>query len=120
MAMSPKELKKEKIPECDLSNLSIIVIDDLSNDIIIHDTQNAEIPESPKQSTTQSIKSQEHTRAKDYPIVIPESQQNKGKKEPPFPTVKINENVKQEHKEDDIDLFNSGINVQLQSIHIYI
>ena len=73
MDMSPKELKKEKIPECDLSNLSIIVIDDLSDDIIIHDTQNAEIPESPKQSSTQSIKPQEHTRAKDYPIVTPES-----------------------------------------------
>ena len=26
MDMSPKEMKKEKIPECDLSNISIIVI----------------------------------------------------------------------------------------------
>ena len=77
--MSPKELKKEKIPECDLSNLSIIVIDDLSDDIIIHDTQNAEIPESPKQSTNQSIRPQEHTRAKDYPILNSKSQQNKSK-----------------------------------------
>ena len=36
---SPKELKKEKIPESDLSNLSAIVIDDLSDDIIIPETQ---------------------------------------------------------------------------------
>ena len=54
MDMSPKELKKEKIPKSDISNLSTIVIDDSSNDIIIHDTQNAEIPEGPKQSTTQN------------------------------------------------------------------
>ena len=54
----------------------------------------------------QSIKPQEHTRAKDYPIVIPESQQIKSKKEPSSPTVKINENIKQEHEEDDIDLSN--------------
>ena len=84
MDMSPKELKKEKIPESDISYLNTIVIDDLSNYIIIHDTQNAEIPGSPPpQSTTQSIKPQEYTRAKNYPIVIPESQQNKIKKEPP-------------------------------------
>ena len=62
--------------------LSTIVIDDSSDDIIIHDTQNAE---STKQSTTQSIKPQEYTRAKYYPIVIPESQQIKSKKEPPSP-----------------------------------
>ena len=59
MDMSPKELKKDKIPESGILNLSTIVIDDSSDDIIIHDTQNAEIPESPKQSTTQSIKPQE-------------------------------------------------------------
>ena len=77
MDTSLKELKKEKIPESDILNLSTIIIDDSSDDIIIHDTQNAEIPESPKQSTTQSIKPQEYTRAKNYPIVIPESQQIK-------------------------------------------
>ena len=54
MDISPKELKKEKILESDLSNLSTIIIDDSSDDIIIHDTQNAEIPDSPKQSTSQS------------------------------------------------------------------
>ena len=43
MDMSPKELKKEKIPESEVLNLSTIVIDDSSDDIIIHDTQNAEI-----------------------------------------------------------------------------
>ena len=113
MDMSPKELKKEKTPEPDILNLSTIVIDDSSDDIIIHDTQNAEIPECPKQSTTQSIKPQEYTRARNYSFVIPESQQIKSKKEPPSPTVKINENIKQEHEKDDIDLSNSGINVQL-------
>ena len=113
MDMGPKELKKEKIPESDILHLSTIVVDDSFDDKIIHDTQNAEIPESPKQSTTQSIKPQEYTRAKNYPIVIPESQQNKSKKEPPSPTVKINKNIKQEHEEDDIDVSNSGINVQL-------
>ena len=82
MDMSPKELKKEKISESEALNLSTIVIDDSSDDIIIHDTQNAEIPESPKQSTTQSIKPQEYTRAKN---VIPESQQIKSKKEAPSP-----------------------------------
>ena len=51
MDISQKELKKEKIPESDLSNLSPIVIDDSSDDIII-----PAIPESPKQPTTQSIK----------------------------------------------------------------
>ena len=56
MDISLKELKKEKIPESDLSNLSAIVIDDLSDDIIIPETQNDAIPESPKQPTTQSIK----------------------------------------------------------------
>ena len=61
--MSPKELKKEKIPESDILNLSTIVIDDSSDDIIIHDTQNADIPENPKQSTTQSIKPQEYTKS---------------------------------------------------------
>ena len=55
MDVIPKQLKKEKIPESDLSNLSPIVIDDSSDDIIIPDTQNDAIPESPKQSTTQSI-----------------------------------------------------------------
>ena len=66
--------------------------------------------------TIQSIKPPKHTKgAKKDPIVIPETQKNKSKKEPPFPpspTVKIHEKVKQEHQ-DDIELSNSGINVQL-------
>ena len=48
MDVSLIELKKEKIPESDLSNLSAIVIDDSSDDIIIPETQNNAIPESPK------------------------------------------------------------------------
>ena len=47
MDISLKELKKEKIPESDLSNLSAVVIDDSSDDIIIPETQNDAIPESP-------------------------------------------------------------------------
>ena len=86
MDKSLKELKKEKIPESDLSNLSAIVIDDSSDDIIIPRTQNDVIPESPKQPTTQSIKPQKHTKgAQKDPIVIPETQKkNKSKKEPPW------------------------------------
>ena len=89
----------------------------MSDDIIIPETLNDEIPESLKQPTTQSIKPQKHTKgAKKDPIVIPETQKNKSKKEPlspPSPTVKIHEKVKQEHQEDDVELSNSGINVQL-------
>ena len=74
MDISLKELKKERIPESDLLNLSAIIIDDLSDDIIISETQNDAIPESPKQPTTQSIKPQNHTKgAKKDPIVIPET-----------------------------------------------
>ena len=116
MDISLKELQKEKIPESDLSNLSAIVIDDSSDDIIIPETQNDAFSESPKQPTTQSIKPQKHTKGpKKHPIVIPQTQTNKSKKEPPSPSpnVKIHEKVKQEHQEDDIDLSNSGINVQL-------
>ena len=102
MDISPEELKTEKIPESDLSNLSPIVTDDSSDDIIIPETQNDAIPEGPKQPTTQSIKPQKQTKGtKNDPIVIPESQQNKSKKEPPLPpslTVKIhkmsNKNIK--------------------------
>ena len=113
MDISLKKLKKEKIPESDISNLSAIVIDDLSDDIIIPKTQNDAIPESPKQPTTQTIKPQKHTKgAKNDPTVIPETQKNNSKKELPFP-VKIHEKIKQKHQEDDIDLSNSGINVQL-------
>ena len=100
MDLSLKELKKEKFSESDLSNLSAIVIDDLSDDIIIPETQN-------------DIQ-QKHTKgAKKDPIVIPETPKNKSKKEPPSPTVKIHEKVKQEHQEDDIEQSNSGINAQL-------
>ena len=117
MDISLKEVKKEKIPESDRSNLSAIIIDDSPDDIIIAETQNDAIPESPKQPTTQSIKPKKHTKgAKKDPIVIPETQTNKTKKEPPCPpspTVDIHEKVKQEHQEDDIELSNSGINVQL-------
>ena len=52
MDISLKKLKKDKIPESDISNLSAIVIDDLSDDIIIPKTQNDAIPQSPKQPTT--------------------------------------------------------------------
>ena len=52
MDISPKELKKERVPESDLSNLSAIIMDDSSDDIIIPETQNDAIPESPKQPTT--------------------------------------------------------------------
>ena len=114
MDISLKELKKEKISESDLSNLSAIVIDDSSDDVIIPETQNDAIPESPKQPTTQSIKPQKHTKGpKKDPIVILETQTNKSKKECPSPTVKIHEKVRQEHQGDDIDLSNSGLNVQL-------
>ena len=44
MDISLKELKKEKIPESDLSNLSAIVSDESSDDIIIPETQNDAIP----------------------------------------------------------------------------
>ena len=97
--ISTKELKKEKIPESDLSNLSPIVTDDLSDDIIIPKTQNDAIPESPKQPTTQSIKPQKHTKgAKNDPIVIPESQQNKSKKEPPSPLSQLSRSMKMSNK----------------------
>ena len=62
----------------------------------------------------QHIKPQKHTKgAKRDPMVIPEIKKNKSQKEPPSPTVKIHAKVKQEHQEDDIELSNSGINVQL-------
>ena len=97
MDISLKELKKEK-SESDLSNLSAMVINDSSNDIIIPESQNDAIPESPKQPITQSIKPQKHTKGpKKDPIVIPETQTNKSKKISPFPpspTVKIHEKVK--------------------------
>ena len=80
MDISLKELKTEKIPESDLSNLSAILIDDLSDNIIIPKIQNDAIPVSPKQPTTQSIKPQKHTKgAKKDPIVIPETRRKKKK-----------------------------------------
>ena len=91
----------------------------MSDDIIIPETQNDTIPDSPKQPTTQSIKPQKHTKgAKKDPTVIPVTQKNKNKKEPPSATVKIHKKVKQEHEEDDTELSYSGINYQ--SIEIYI
>ena len=63
MDISLKELKKEKIPESDLSNLSAIVVDDLSDDITIPEIPNDAIPESPKQPTTQSINPKTYKRS---------------------------------------------------------
>ena len=87
--INTKEIKKEEIPEANISNVSTIVIDDSSNDMIIHHTSNSEIPQ---------------------------TQKNETKKQPPPPpstSVKKNESIKQESEEDEIPLSNSGINVQL-------
>ena len=82
--INAKEIKKEEIPQANISNVSTIVIDDSSDDMIIHHTSNSEIPQN--QKTTPS---------------------------PPSTSVKKNENIKQEPEEDEIPLSNSGINVQL-------
>ena len=87
--INAKEIKKEEIPQANISNVSTIVIDDSSDDMIIHHTSNSEIPQ---------------------------TQKNETKKQPPSPpstSVKKNENIKQEPEEDEIPLSNSGINVQL-------
>ena len=70
-----------------------------SDDIIIPETQNHAIPESPKQPTTQSIKPQKDTKgAKNDAIVIPESQKNKSKKEPPSPLPQLSRSMKTSNK----------------------
>ena len=86
--INAKEIKKEEIPEANISNVSTIVIDDSSDDMIIHHTSNSEIPQ---------------------------TQKNETKKTTPLSStsVKKNENIKQEPEEDEIPLSNSGINVQL-------
>ena len=99
MDISLKKLKKEKKSESDLSNLSAIVSDDSSDDIMIPETQNDAIPESPKQPTTQSIKPPKHTKGpKKYTIVIPETQTNKSKKEPPSPLPQLSRSMKRSNK----------------------
>ena len=85
--INAKEIKKEEIPEANISNVSTIVIDDSSDDMIIHHTSNSEIPQTQKNETK--------------------------KQPPPSTSVKKNENIKQEPEEDEIPLSNSGINVQL-------
>ena len=47
MDINAKEIKKEEIPEANISNVSTIVIDDM----IIHHTSNSEIPQTQKNET---------------------------------------------------------------------
>ena len=46
--VNAKEIKKEGIPQANISNVSTIVIDDSSDDMIIHHTSNSEIPQTQK------------------------------------------------------------------------
>ena len=46
--INAKEIKKEEIPQANISNVSTIVIDDSSDDMIIHHTSNSEIPQNQK------------------------------------------------------------------------
>ena len=49
--INAKEIKKEEIPQANISNVSTIVIDDSSDDMIIHHTSNSEIPQTQKNET---------------------------------------------------------------------
>ena len=49
--ISAKEIKKAEIPQANISNVSTIVIDDSSDDMIIHHTSNSEIPQTQKIET---------------------------------------------------------------------
>ena len=44
-------MKKEEIPEANISNVSTIAIGDSSDDMIIHHTSNSEIPQTQKNET---------------------------------------------------------------------
>ena len=49
--VNAREIKKEEIPQANISNVSTIVIDDSSDDMIIHHTSNSEIPQTQKNET---------------------------------------------------------------------
>ena len=49
--INANEIKKEESPQANISNVSTIVIDDSSDDMIIHHTSNSEIPQNQKNET---------------------------------------------------------------------
>ena len=49
--INAKEIKKEEIPQANISNVSTIVIDHSSDGMIIHHTSNSEIPQTQKNET---------------------------------------------------------------------
>ena len=49
--INSREIKKEEIPEANISNVSTVVIDDSSDDMIILHTSNSEIPQTQKDET---------------------------------------------------------------------